>query len=142
MSADKHRNLQIRVAYLRAASRESGLGLNIKWAAKLTKFLMRMVADGEIALKRQSLGGRKNVTVAYATDTGKARLATCLERFGPDFGDIAQIGRAEPSRLSKTQRRLRRKPPEIRRSEEKRRREARIRSVALFHRRTPERIAS
>src|SRR3546814_4326445 len=48
MSADKHKNLAIRAGYLRASSSEGGLGLNIKWARKLTPFLIGMIKDGEI----------------------------------------------------------------------------------------------
>lgn len=116
MSADKHKNLAVRAGYLRLASAESGLALNIKWARKLTPFLKRMIDDGEIQLRRESAGGSKNVTVAYATPAGKARLDTILKRFGPEFGPVSVTGRAERNRMPKVMRRQRLISPEDRRA--------------------------
>src|SRR3546814_4538102 len=94
MSADKHKNLAIRAGYLRASSSEGGLGLNIKWARKLTPFLIGMIKDGEIVLHRTN-GPGKNVTSAHITPVGAARLDAILKRFGPDFGPISsKIGSA------------------------------------------------
>lgn len=132
MSADKHKNLAVRVAYLRLASMDGGLALNIKWARKLTSFLMRMIDDGEITLRRTACCGRKNVTVAYATEIGKARLEAEMKRFGPQFGPITAIGKVEPVRESKAMRRARRMPPEVRHEATKRRRIERERRQAYL----------
>ena len=109
MSADKHRNLGVRVAYLRLAARDGGLGLNIQWAHKLTKLLKSMADDGEVTLRRSTAGrtGGKNVTCAYITPKGQARLNAALDRFGPDFGPTSLARSAEPSTLKKFERRKR-----------------------------------
>lgn len=119
MSADKHRSLAIRVAYLRLASRDGGLALNIKWARKLTRFLKRMVDEGEITLRREGCGGRKSATVAYATSKGLARLEEAVRRFGPDFGPTSATGRIEPVCERKEHRRDKIISPEDRRARAK-----------------------
>jgi hypothetical protein len=120
MSADKHKNLAIRAGYLRAASSESGLGLNIKWARKLTPFLMAMIKDGEIVLRRTN-GRGKNVTTAHVTPRGTARLEEILQRFGSDFGPISSIDRVEPISAPKSVRRHKLRSPENLRTEAQKR---------------------
>lgn len=124
MSADKHKGLATRAAYLRAAAGESGLGLNVKWAARLTPFLMRMIDDGEIRLQRVGSDGRggKAITTAFATPAGVARLKTIETRFGAGFGTGADISRVEPSREDRTHRRKRKEDPEIMRAKANKRR--------------------
>lgn len=139
MSADKHKNLAIRAGYLRAASSESGLGLNIKWARKLTPFLMGMIKDGEIILRRTN-GRGKNVTSAHVTPVGAARLDAILKRFGPDFGPISSIDRIEPLSVPKcVRRRNLRSPEDLRTDAQKRaayRRAAIAANAAIRSRRT------
>lgn len=109
MPAGKTRPLSVRVAYLRLASEDCGIGLNVKWTRKLTPFMLRMVHEGELVLRRLGSDGRghKAVTTAYATELGKARLAAALAKHGPDFGPTSEIDRDQPSRLPKTMRRKR-----------------------------------
>jgi hypothetical protein len=118
MSADKHKGLATRAAYLRRAASEGGLGLNVKWAARLTHFLKRMADEGEIVLRRVGSDGRggKAVTCAFATPAGLARLAEIERRFGTGFGGAADIGRVEPCRETKEMRRKRRIAPETARA--------------------------
>lgn len=131
MSADKHKGLATRAAYLRAAS-DTGLGLNVKWAAKLTPFLMRMIDDGEIVLRRVGSDGRggKAVTTAYTTPAGTIRLAALEARFGSGFGTRADISRIEPLREDKTMRRRRLESPEDRRDRRARHRASVARRMA------------
>lgn len=108
MPAGKTRPLSVRVAYLRLS--EKGLGLNVKWARKLTPFVLRMVHDGELVLKRENHSGRiggKSVTTAHVTDLGRARLEAALDRHGPDFGPVSEADRDQPVRTSKDIRRKR-----------------------------------
>lgn len=99
MSADKHKGLATRAAYLRRSATEGGLGLNVKWAARLTPFLKKMADDGEIVLRRVGSDGRggKAVTCAFATAAGIARLADLEKRFGEGFGRSAEAGMLSPS---------------------------------------------
>lgn len=127
MSADKHRNLAIRTAYLRLASREGGLGLNVKWARKLTPLLKRMADDGLVTLRRT--GGRpgsKSVTTAFATSAGEAALSAALVRFGDSFGPPSAIDRIEPARETKEMRRKRMTPPSREAAREREERRARM----------------
>jgi hypothetical protein len=97
MSADKHRNLALKIAYLRLASGDFGLPLNVKHARKLTPLLQSMADDKLVVLRR--VGGRlggKSVTTAYATDAGRTALEGALKRFGPDFGPVSGLERIEP----------------------------------------------
>lgn len=109
MPAGKTRPLSVRVAYLRLADQESGLGLNVKWTHKLTPFMLRMVHEGELVLRRPGSDGRghKAVTTAYTTEAGKARLAAALAKHGPDFGPASEADRDQPRKLPKTLRRKR-----------------------------------
>lgn len=95
----KPRGLRIRAAYLRLAGREGGLGLNIKWAPKLTGVLKSMMKTGDVVLRREGYGGRKNVTVAYLTDQGRTRLAELNAKYGPDFGCRADIDSLDTRRV-------------------------------------------
>lgn len=115
MSADKHKGLATRAAYLRRSATEGGLGLNVKWAARLTPFLRKMADDGEIVLRRVGSDGRggKAVTCAFATAAGIARLTDLEKRFGEGFGTAGDIDRVEPSRETKDMRRKRRVAPEV-----------------------------
>lgn len=111
MPAGKTRPLSVRVAYLRLAA--DGLGLNVKWTRKLTPFLLRMVHEGEIVLRREGSdgSGRKAVTTAYSTPAGQARLAAALAQFGPDFGPTSEADRDQPHRMPKSARRRRNAEP-------------------------------
>ncbi len=112
MSADKHRRLALEVAYLRLASRETGISLNIKWGWGITPLIERMIDAGDLVRRRVSMGGRKNVTCVYATAQGLAKMTQALTRFGSGFGPISGLGRIEPVRLRKDVVRLRARPPE------------------------------
>jgi hypothetical protein len=108
MSAGKIRPLSVRVAYLRLC--ENGLGLNVKWARKLTPFILRMVREGELVLRNVNHSARvggKSVTTAYVTDAGRARLEAALARHGADFGPIGEADRDQPHDIPKTVRRKR-----------------------------------
>ncbi len=48
MSSDKHRRLALEVAYLRLASREGGLAVNVKWARGMTPVLEAMIDAGDL----------------------------------------------------------------------------------------------
>lgn len=126
MSADKHRRLALEVAYLRLASRETGLSLNVKWARGITDVLRTMIANGDLVQRRTPVTQRRTITQVYATDAGRAKLASALDRFGPEFGPVSGLSRIEPVRLRKEVRRARTRTPE----------EARARQMRIANRRT------
>lgn len=102
MSADKHKSLASRAAYLRLAIQREGFAVNVKWAHALTPFIMRMIDEGELVMRRRGEGGGKRVSTIHATEAGIQRLAALEARFGTDFGSKADIGRVEPKRLPKS----------------------------------------
>lgn len=106
MSSDKHKALASRAAYLRTAIGREGFAVNVKHAYSLTPFLMRMIAEGELVMRRQACGGRKRVSVLHATDAGTARLKALEDRFGTSFGSKDDILRVDPPRPPKSVRRL------------------------------------
>lgn len=135
MSADKHRSLRIRAAYLRAAGaadpETTGFGINVKWARKLTPFLKRMADEGEVVLRRCTPGnGHKGVTRVVATPSGRLRLAEIDARFGTAFGTPADIDVIEPVRETKAMRRRRAMTPMELRMRKERRRAAIMRAQA------------
>lgn len=127
MSADKHRSLRIRAAYLRAAGgadpESYGFGINVKWARKLTPFLKRMADEGEVVLRRSTpANGHKGITRVTATETGRDRLTAIEARFGTAFGVPADIDRIEPTSERKaTRRRKAMSPMDLRMRKERRR---------------------
>lgn len=131
MSADKHKSLASRAAYLRMAIQREGFSINVKWAHALTPFIMRMIDDGELVMRRQSWGGRKSVSTIHATPTGVARLAALEQRFGAGFGSNADIGRVEPKRIGRTARRKAAATPEPRHVITARKTARRIRMIAM-----------
>jgi hypothetical protein len=64
MSADKHRGLARRTAYLRlAASRgDTGFAVQIKWGYAITPDVMSLEEAGCLRRSRNFAGGRKRVT--------------------------------------------------------------------------------
>lgn len=102
MSADKHKSLASRAAYLRLAIQREGFAVNVKWAHALTPFIMRMIDDGELVMRRRGEGGGKRVSTIHATEAGIQRLASLEARFGREFGSKTDIGRVEPKRLPKS----------------------------------------
>lgn len=105
MSADKHRNLEIKASYLRLAASENGLGLNIQWAHKLTPFLRRLIDKDLIVLRTVGANtsktrkvSLKSVTTAFITEAGRAELARLETRFGEGYGGTTSARRAEAPR--------------------------------------------
>ncbi len=105
MSSDKHRRLGLEIAYLRLASREGGLAVNVKWARGMTRVLDGMIAAGDLVRERVNTGQRKRVTTLQTSPQGAAKLAHALARHGDAFGPIGALGRIEPVRIRKEVRR-------------------------------------
>jgi hypothetical protein len=107
MSADKHKGLAIRTAYLRlAASRgEVGFAVQVKWAYAVTPYVEDLLKLGHLRRNRQSAGGRKRVTCMVITPSGEKSLHDTLARRGQDFGPISLIRTIDPRKVRKEERR-------------------------------------
>lgn len=121
MSADKHRRLAIEIAYLRLATREYGMSLNVKWARGITTVIRDMIAGGDIVQRRIPMGGRKTVTTMFATEQGRGKLDAALVRHGKAFGPVTGLDRIEPVRVRKEVRQRQAITPTQRRADRQRR---------------------
>lgn len=122
MSADKHRSLARRVAWLRyfseigtdgsLASRRRITG--VKNHPHVTVDLLRLEHDGLIVRSRQKLGwfsGRGTAAAFEATASGLSLLHEMLQKNGPEFGPVALVSSTQTDRPNKRQRSLRRLLP-------------------------------
>ncbi|MBD2745974.1 hypothetical protein IC232_04595 [Microvirga sp. BT688] len=107
MSADKHRSLARRTAYLRlAASRgDTGFAVQIKWGYAVTPDMNALEKLGCLRRSRNSAGGRKRVTCMVITPAGQALLQGTLARRGHDFGPVSLIRTIDPRKIRKDERR-------------------------------------
>ncbi|WP_262267249.1 MULTISPECIES: hypothetical protein [Microvirga] len=107
MSADKHKGLAIRTAYLRlAASRgEAGFAVQVKWAYAVTSYVEDLLKLGHLRRTRQPAGSRKRVTCMVITPSGEKCLHDTLARRGQDFGPISLIRTVDPRKIRKEERR-------------------------------------
>lgn len=107
MSADKHRTLVRRTAYLRlAASRgDTGFAVQVKWGYAITPDVAALVEIGYLRRSRNSAGGRKRVTCMVITPAGQAFLQNTLSRRGQDFGPVSLIRSIDPRKIRKDERR-------------------------------------
>ena len=107
MSADKHRSLARRTAYLRlAASRgDTGFAVQIKWGNGITPDVAALEELGYLRRSRNSAGGPKRVTCIVITPAGQACLQDTLTRRGQDFGPVSLIRTIDPRKIRKGERR-------------------------------------
>jgi DNA-binding MarR family transcriptional regulator len=107
MSADKHRSLARRTAYLRLAAsrREIGFAVQIKWGYAITPDVAALEELGYLHRSRNSAGGRKRVTWMVITPAGRALLQETLARRGQDFGPVSLIRTIDPRKIRKDERR-------------------------------------
>jgi hypothetical protein len=107
MSADKHRRLARRTAYLRlAASRgEVGFAVQIKWGYAITPDVEALERLGYLRRSRDTAGGRKRVTCMVITPSGEAFLQRTLARRGQDFGPVSLIRGIDPQKKRKDEKR-------------------------------------
>jgi hypothetical protein len=94
MSIDPRALLEVAVAYLRLASRDGGLPLDVPGGRAYTKDLRALVERGDLAMRRPARGSNRP-NVLHATPQGIDRLAGILERYGEAFGPIAVLGHVE-----------------------------------------------
>ena len=94
MNRDPRLVLEAMIAYLRLATRDGGLPLDVPGGRAYTRDLRGLVERGDLAMLRATRGsGRPNVL--HATPQGVDRLASILERYGMDFGPVAVLGHVE-----------------------------------------------
>ncbi|WP_114944469.1 hypothetical protein [Microvirga calopogonii] len=107
MSADKHKGLAIRTAYLRlAASRgDAGFAVQVKWAYAVTSYVEDLLRLGHLRRTRQPAGGRKRVTCMMITPSGEKCLHDTLARRGQGFGPVSLIRTIDPRKVRKEERR-------------------------------------
>ena len=107
MSADKHRSLARRTAYLRlAASRgDAGFAVQVKWGYAVTPDVEALVELGYLRRSRNSAGGRKRVTCMVITPSGDEFLQRTLARRGQDFGPVCLIRQIDPRKIRKDEKR-------------------------------------
>lgn len=94
MSMDPRRALESTIAYLRLATREGGLPLDVPGGRAYTRDLRAMVERGDLAMMRTPRGS-KRPNILLATPQGIDRLASVLERYGEDFGPVSVLGQIE-----------------------------------------------
>lgn len=122
MSADKHRSLARRVAWLRYFSETGADGsivsrrriTGVKNSPHVTVDVLRLEHDGLIARSRYKLGwfnGRGTATTFEATASGISHLHETLQRHGAEFGPVALVRTTQADRPNKFARTLRRMMP-------------------------------
>lgn len=94
MARDPKFALEVTIAYLRLATREGGLPLDVPGGRAYTHDLRFMVERGDLAMLRAARGSNRP-DILHATPQGIDRLASILERYGDDFGPIAVLGGVE-----------------------------------------------
>lgn len=118
MSADKHRSLARRVAWLRFFSETGADGslasrrriTGVKNSPHVTVDLLRLEHDGLIVRSRQKLGwfgGRGTATAFEATASGLSALHETLRKHGQEFGPVALVRSTQSDRPNKRERSLR-----------------------------------
>lgn len=107
MSADTHRSLVRRTAYLRlAASRgDTGFAVQIKWGYAVTPDAAALEDLGHLRRSRNSASGRKRVTCMVITPAGQVFLQKTLARWGQEFGPVSLIRTIDPRGIRKDKRR-------------------------------------
>ncbi len=86
--------LEVMTAYLRLASRDGGLALDVPGGRAYTRDLRETVERGDLAIMRAARGS-KRPDVVHATPQGIDRLASILARYGEDFGPVSVLGNVE-----------------------------------------------
>jgi hypothetical protein len=94
MSRDPKFALEVMIAYLRLATRDGGLPLDVPGGRAYTHDLRDMVERGDLAMLRAARSGNRP-NVLHATPQGIDRLASILERYGEDFGPTNILGQVE-----------------------------------------------
>jgi hypothetical protein len=107
MSADKHKGLALRTAYLRLAASQgdAGFAVQVKWAYAVTSYVEDLLKLGHLRRTRQAAGGRKRVTCMVITPSGEKCLHDTLARRGQDFGPTSLIRAVDPRKIRKEERR-------------------------------------
>ena len=104
MSADKHRSLARRTAYLRLAARgDARFAVQTKWGYAITRDVEALEGLGYLRRSRNSAGGLKRVTCMIITPSGNDFLQTTLARRGQDFGPVSLIRGIDPRKARKEQ---------------------------------------
>lgn len=141
MSADKHRSLARRVAWLRWFTSTNADGayepfsrvVNVKGYPHINADLERLEAEGHVVRTRSPYGWRSyhaRVTCFASTDSGMKLLKTALARHGDTFG--AHITQGD--RPNKVQRAARNAAPETVWKQRRERKGAAVRrQAALLH---------
>jgi hypothetical protein len=94
MARDPRFALEVMIAYLRLAVRDSGLHLDVPDGRAYTRDLRAMVERGDLVVMRAARGSNRP-DVLHATPQGVDRLASVLERYGDDFGPVSVLGHVE-----------------------------------------------
>jgi hypothetical protein len=94
MPRDPKFALEVTIAYLRLATREGGLPLDVPGGRAYTLDLRGMVERGDLVMMRATRGSNRP-DVLHATLQGIDRLASILERYGEDFGPLTVVGGVE-----------------------------------------------
>jgi hypothetical protein len=97
MAMDSKMALEVTVAYLRLATRDGGLPLEVPGGRAYTSDLRALVERGDLAMLRAQRSSNRP-DVLHATPQGTDRLAGILERYGEAFGPITVLGRVENAR--------------------------------------------
>jgi hypothetical protein len=121
MSADKHRSLARRIAWLRWCSARDENGklsaaariTNQKGHAHITEDLLRLETDGHVIRGRALIGfGRRGFATTFAASpAGLVFLEETLRRRGDAFGPITLVRDTQSDRPTKTERAQRRETP-------------------------------
>jgi hypothetical protein len=94
MARDPKFALEVMIAYLRLATREGGLPLDVPGGRAYTQDLREMVERGDLAMMRAARSSNRP-DVLHATPQGIDRLTSVLDRYGAEFGPVSVLGRVE-----------------------------------------------
>jgi hypothetical protein len=94
MAKDPRLVLEAMVAYLRLATREGGLPLDVPGGRAYTRDLRDLVERGDLVMLRAARSSNRPNRL-HATPQGIDRLASILERYGEDFGPTDVLGHVE-----------------------------------------------
>jgi hypothetical protein len=88
MSADKHKGLALRTAYLRLAASQgdAGFAVQIKWAYAVTSYVEDLLKLGHLRRTRQAAGGRKRVTCMVSRQAARNASTTPSPAVGSTSG--------------------------------------------------------
>lgn len=94
MARDPKFALEVTIAYLRLATYEGGLPLDVPGGRAYTRDLRQMVERGDLVMMRAARGSNRPDRI-HATPQGIDRLASILKRYGEEFGPITVLGGVE-----------------------------------------------